>query len=130
METSLFLAKLFGLYVLIMSLVWACGGVVFRERVAECLESASFQVLSGIITVIMGLAIIAGHQVWEASWRGVITVIGYLVLVKGIVLLLWPEHMRRRAALFFDKRVMVVYLLIVAPAGAWLAWIGFTQSVS
>lgn len=127
METSLFLAKFFGLYVMVMSLVWACGGGAFRERVAKCLESPSFVVLSGIISVLMGSAIIAGHHVWEASWRSVITAIGYLALLKGIVLLLWPEHTRRRAALFLDRKVLAFYLLIVAPAGAWLAWIGFTN---
>ena len=128
MDTSIFLAKLIGLYAVIMALLWAAGGSSLHKRVEGCINDSGFLVLSGFFSVIVGLAILVGHHVWEANWRVAITILGYLALLKGIILLGWPSHLVKTSQLFFTAKGSLLYLIVVAPLGGWLAWLGFTAA--
>ena len=67
-----------------------------------------------------------GHHVWEANWRIAITIVGYLALLKGLVLLARPDHLVKTSRFFFEMKGRLLYLLVVAPLAGWLAWIGFS----
>ena len=84
METSLFLAKFFGLYLLVAGLLWLIRGKSFDRMVEGFLDDPGFVALSGFIALIMGLAIITAHNVWEPNWRVVITIFGYLAAQEHI----------------------------------------------
>ena len=51
MDLSLYLAKLIGLYGVIMSLLWFVSGTGFRKRMEECLENSGFLVVSGFLSL-------------------------------------------------------------------------------
>lgn len=125
METSLFLAKLIGLYAVIMGLLWLVSGSSIRKNIEACMEQPLFLVLSGFLALIAGLAIAIGHNVWVADWRLAITLIGYLSLLKGVVLLGWPKSLMMVSRPFLHAKGAVIYIVIIIPLGAWLAWIGF-----
>ena len=126
MDTSLFLAKLLGLYLIVASLLWLVRGQAFDRMVEALMDDPGIRALSGFLSLVIGLAMVTAHSVWEPNWRSVITVFGYLALGKGIWLLGWPE------AAMSVTRVMVrspfrfplvgVWLLL----GCWLAWLGFS----
>lgn len=126
METSLFLAKLIGLYGVLMSLLWVLGGAGFQTRMEECLRDSGFLVVSGFLAVMAGLALVVGHNVWEANWRVVITLVGYLSLLKGVTLLVWPDLLVNSSRFFLEARGKIFYAVVAAPLSGWLAWIGFS----
>jgi len=81
LETSIFLAKLLGLYGVIVA-----GGVLLNrkayQRVVEDLTKNSVLVyLAGIFALIFGLLIISFHNVWVLDWPVLITVIGCLGMI-------------------------------------------------
>ncbi len=126
METSLFLAKLIGLYGLVVCVLWLVRGKEFNRQIEESVGQPTFLILSGFLALIAGLAIVIGHNVWEANWRVAITIVGYLSLSKGIVMLGFPGHMTRVSRFFLEKKSSIVYGCVMIPLAAWLAWIGFT----
>ena len=70
MELSLFLAKLLGLYFLIIA-----ADLLFRRHqleatVAEVFASRALLAFSGSISVLLGLALVIAHPVYEANWSG------------------------------------------------------------
>ena len=91
MELSLFLAKLFGIYLLIMAVLWAVRGEVISKVIEEFLASRPMLFLSGLLALVVGIAMAIGHSVWELNWRGLITLFGYLSIAKGIARIGFPE---------------------------------------
>lgn len=47
----------------------------------------------GIMAAVAGALIILYHNTWEANWTTVITVLGYLALLKGALLLMFLKQM-------------------------------------
>jgi len=127
MELSLFLAKLFGLYLLVTAAVWALRGEVIAPAVEELFASRGMLFLSGVIALAVGLAIAIGHPVWEANWRGVITLFGYVSIAKGIARIGFPEFPRRATGLIRQRAAGWIWIGVMLVVGGYLSWVGFTN---
>ena len=127
MELSFFLAKLFGIYLLIMGVLWAVRGDVISGVVAEMFHSRPVMFLSGVIALAIGIAMAIGHSVWELNWRGLITLIGYLSVAKGIARIGFPEIPRKASTLITLGPAKWIWIGVVLVLGAYLTWVGFRQ---
>ena len=92
MGTSIFLAKLIGPVCLVIGLALLINGAAFRTLAGEFLDSPALMFLSGVITLPAGLAIVLTHNVWAADWRILITILGWLAVVGGLIRLLAPQR--------------------------------------
>ena len=126
MDTSLFLAKLLGLYMIVASLLWLVRGQAFDRMVEALLDDPGIRALSGFLSLIIGLAMVTSHSIWEPSWRGVITIFGYLALVKGVWLLGWPEAAMSVTRVMVRNPWRLALVTICLLLGGWLTCMGFT----
>jgi len=69
MELSLFLAKLFGIYLLIVAVLWAVRGDVISKVIEEFFASRAMLFMSGLLALAVGIAMAISHSVWELNWR-------------------------------------------------------------
>ena len=79
----------------------------------------------GIMSLSFGVAIVAGHNVWDSSWRVVITIIGYLALLKGVVILAWPNLIVEMSQGMLESGIMPFHMAFAAAFYGWLTWLGF-----
>lgn len=54
-------------------------------------DNAALTYLTGFIAVTFGLLIIGYHNLWVADWRVLITIIGWLALIKGLIFIVLPK---------------------------------------
>lgn len=127
MDLSLFLSKLLGLYLTI-----TCGLFLLypRKEVQALLEAftqdTALIVFSGAMTLLLGLALVIGHPIWEWSFRGVITVLGWITVLKGVLRLGFPQVTRRLAASAVRQLWYTPLIVLFALIGVWLTYVGFT----
>lgn len=91
MDVSIFLAKALGLYYVIVAIAMLVNYSKFTAFLNDYAKNPSLLLLSGFITLILGILLVLSHNVWEASWRVLITVIAWMALVKGIICLVCPK---------------------------------------
>jgi hypothetical protein len=90
---TLFIAKLIGLMFLVFSLLMATNKRVTLAGIDELVRSRGLMVIGGSLNLAVGLAIILGHQIWSGGvLTVVITLIGWLVALRGIVWLFTPQE--------------------------------------
>lgn len=91
MDTSTFLARLIGL----MFIVAGAFVLINKDRIRSIVNSLhndpALLTIAGMMNVLMGLLIVLSHNVWT-GWPILITVIGYLIIVKGLLRLFAPEQ--------------------------------------
>jgi hypothetical protein len=58
------------------------------ERIAE---DTGLILLSGILLLLAGVAIVRVHNVWSGGWRVLITVLGWLAVVSGLARMWFPQ---------------------------------------
>jgi len=91
MERSHFLAKLIGPVFIVGGLGMLFNAAAFRVMFERSLHDHMLIYLTGVLSLPTGLAIVVLHNEWKWHWPVMITVIGWLMVIGGIVRMLAPE---------------------------------------
>lgn len=124
MDLSIFLAKLLGLYMLIIAGAWLVSKEKLDESFKDLASSKGLIVFSGMINIALGLAIAIGHPIWQLNWVGLITLIGYLMIFKGVIRLLFTEKVQRDLSAMLTKGYWPIMALLIILGGI-LTYSGF-----
>jgi hypothetical protein len=90
MALSIFLAKILGVYLIIMFLLFATRKEEVTQAIKAFLADHGLILISGDISLIAGLAILIGHPIWVWEWPLVITLLGLLMVIRGILRIGYP----------------------------------------
>ncbi len=85
--TTIFLGRLFGLYLVAISV----GMLANRRRTLATLDemarSGPWMLFSGVVATAAELAVVLGHNVWSGgALPVVVTLVGWAALLKGVTL--------------------------------------------
>jgi hypothetical protein len=128
MQTSIFLAKLMGPILAIAGLAMLVNRKQLDAIAQEFLRSPTLFLLLGLIDFSVGLAIVLTHNVWAADWRLIITVLGWLLLVRGTVRLLVPDQIKPFATkLLRNPNVVTGSVGGVLVLGLTLSFFGYAR---
>ncbi len=122
---TVFLARFIGLFtVLLVVALLVRGSATVETAVAD----APVMLVYAIISLAAGLAMILGHNVWSGgALPVVVTLVGWLILVKGVVLLsITPEALKQILDRMQYGENYVFYLMPALVIGLYLTWAGFT----
>lgn len=124
MEWSPFFAKFLGIYLLIIVAIWLIRKEPFEIGVRDIILSNGMLALSGAIHIIIGLTIAILHPFWTADWRVLITLIGYISIIQGILRLAFPIQSRQNILKSLEKGYWV-WIIIAGTLGTVLTYNGF-----
>jgi len=87
------------------------------------------QKLLGLLALAAGLAMVLSHNVWSGgALPVVVTVIGWIILARGVVLLLLtPDAVARLFDAFRFADLFYLYAGIALLLGLYLTWEGFRR---
>lgn len=91
MDNALFIAKLLGPIYLILGF----GMLLNRQHMAglysEIAESPALMYLGAVLALVVGSLIVRFHNDWTLRWTLLITLLGWLAVLKGVLRVLAPE---------------------------------------
>jgi hypothetical protein len=128
MDTSIFLAKLMGPIFVIIGV----GLFLNRERylavVDEVILSKTLLYVFGIMALTGGLAVLLTHNVWVWDWPVVITIIAWLMVVRGSLRIVIPQQIEAIAKGMKDQlpTLLLISDMIVISVGLFLSWKGYS----
>jgi uncharacterized membrane protein HdeD (DUF308 family) len=126
MDTSLFLAKLIGPLMLAIGAGLLINQRGFKDMAADFLASRPLLFLSGLLTLLGGLAIVNTHNVWEIGWPILITVLGWLAIIGGTIRIVQPEFARAQGARMLEQpQTMMGSGIVYLVLGAILSYFGY-----
>ncbi len=126
METSLFLAQLIGPVLIVIGVGLLLKKTEFREMATDFLSSRALIFVSGLLTLVTGLAIVLTHNVWEFNWPVIITILGWLSVFGGVFRILFPDSVQSVGTSMLDKpAMMTVSGVIQIVLGLWLSYVGY-----
>lgn len=126
METSLLLAKIMGSYLFIAGIMCALRYNFFRQVVNDYFDSPALVLMGGAINIILGLLVINVHNVWEINWKIVITLMGYLMFMKGILHWFFQDIASSMASKVSQGSFYLYASIVMVMLGIYLAYIGYS----
>ncbi len=91
MDTSTFIAQLSGIVFAVLGLSMALNKKWTANAVEEIIKNQGTLWLAGLITVILGALCVVSNNHWTSGLPLFITVLGWLTLLKGALILLFPN---------------------------------------
>lgn len=124
MDLTLFLARIVGLYLLFIGLFYLARRNDLRKMVSEFYQSSALVVMSGCLSIIFGLLIVLNYNVWAWHWTVLPTLVGWILLVRGLIRLFFPSTDKEFAkksstdnAMIFSGIVMIVVAFVLVYQG-------------
>ncbi len=126
METSVFIARIFGLCYLVVGVGFMFNRKAFQRVMEDFCKNAALVFYGGILTLVIGVVIILTHNVWVAGWTVIITVIGWLAFIKGIWIIVFPNTVSGFIQAYQkNENLPMVHAIAALVFGVVLTFFGF-----
>ena len=115
MSISIFLGQVLGVYLFLSSIAMLINFKFYKKHILEyVIKNPALLLICGGVSFIIGLIIVVTHNIWIVSWEVVVTIIGWIILIKGLWILFFPKSISK----MFIKKKKDHFGLV-----KWLNWI-------
>ena len=129
MQPAVFIARLIGPTFVAVGAGILLNGPFYTALIVEAVHSPTLIYFSGLMALIPGLAILNVHRGWTADWRVIVTILGWLLVIGGVIRLVLPAT---TATLAWNKcrppAVLLIVAAIVLVVGGWLSFVGYRRA--
>lgn len=128
MDRSVFLARLVGPTLGTISVGMLVNLSIYENVIAEGLHPGILLYLSGLLSLLAGLAIVNLHNIWRPDWRVILTFLGWLMTIGGIFRIVVPElAVAVGSSIYGGRTSTIVVALLVGGLGAFLCFKGYAR---
>lgn len=113
METTLVLAKISGLMCLLIGLS-VLNKNFMTTIVDEVLNNKALFWFIGFVAALIGSIVLAFYSTWSAHWPVLLTIVGWLALLKGIAIMLFPGYMNHSVYRKFKASGIIMFSGVIA----------------
>ena len=126
MTMEILLAQVIGAYLVLEGLVLLIRKKFVVNILNDLSSNKALMYVTGAMVFVLGLLIVLNHNVWEATWQVIPTIVGWFMVVVGVAICLTPKVVLGATRSVARNRNVVMLTGIVGLAlGAYLLYVGF-----
>jgi len=124
--TDIGIFQILGLIYLAIGLGMLASPRFYKEMLNKMIDNEAVLFLTGLLVLIVGYLLVAYHNIWINGWTIIITIFGWLALLKGLMMVVIPGKSIKLYKIFkINEKQMSVYGLIVFVLGIILTYFGY-----
>lgn len=97
----------------------------YRRLIEDFYRNAAVVYLAGFMAVVLGSLVVVHHNLWVTDWRVLITILGWLALIKGVLLIVFPGFVQGYSRPFLGERGLMWFPPTAAFLGLLFGYFGF-----
>lgn len=127
MDTSYLLARILGIAIIVIY----SGVLINKDKYLTFWKTLSEQpvtfFITGFLALVLGLILTQIHNVWTFDWRVLITLLGWLMLISGVLRIVFPQVVLNFANKLMGKgeKTVTVAASIMLLLGVFLTYVGY-----
>ncbi len=126
MDTSVLLARIIGPYMLIATIGLYANRNACDRLFDDLRDQPLLLMVIGAFTLILGLLMLQFHNVWALDWRVLITLIGWIMLIKGTLAIIAPQILTKIAKHYKSNDTLLnIQAVIAAFFGILMSYMGY-----
>ena len=122
MELSILIAKIISVIYISAGIAVLIGTVNFNDIVNDFEKSPALAFIAGSVGIIIGVILIENHNLWVKNWTVLITLISWLFLIGGVIVVIIPKSLSYYKDIFINSRLIGIFMIIFGMA---LGYFGF-----
>ena len=100
---AIWISKFLGPLVLVLSVRMMLAPVGLQETTRLFLADSPLVLVSGILAMTAGLAIVNTHNLWTLDWTLIVTLFGWALVLGGATRILAPAFVNRVGSRMIDR---------------------------
>lgn len=122
---SIFLGKFLGVYLLALFLL-----LIFRKDetnavIKKITDDSGLLAVTGMINLLIGIAVVVVHTIFVSDWRVLITLLGYFMILRGVMRIAFQKNAKDLLKKMVKGTNGVVTMAIMLIVGLVLVYYGF-----
>lgn len=123
MDASLVAAKLLGTYLIVSGLFLVLRGKTLPNMLKDFFGHPAMVYLTGVLLIVLSALYLIENNIWDGTWKTVVTVLAWAVFVKGIAYIFVPDTLHRMVSKRFLASVNL-YGIVAIVLGVSLLYVG------
>jgi hypothetical protein len=104
MHASIFIAKLLGPIFLVVAVAILVNRERFQIILQEFIRSPAWLYWAGFVGLLAGMAMVLTHNIWVPDWRLIITLIGWVTVVRALISIFRPQWIVTAGTVILEHR--------------------------
>lgn len=125
MDLSVFVAQVVAVVYLSIGVGMLFDGAYYKKLLDNFYKDQTCMYVGGLLALIIGFALVTFHNEWVKSWEVLVTIIGWLALIKGISLLAFPSKSLELSKSMTKAKNVSTLSIIVIVVGLVFGYFGF-----
>jgi hypothetical protein len=113
MTLSILVAKILALTYISAGIAALSGKITFSQMMEDFERSPGLTFITGFMTLIFGVILVTYHNIWVKNWTVLITLIGWISVLKGIRLIAFPQSNAYFKSWYKNSKVWGICMLFV-----------------
>ena len=123
-DASIF--QILGLAYLAIGLGMLVSPRFYKEMLKKMIDNEAVLFVTGLLVFVIGYFLVAYHNIWIGGWTIIITIFGWLALLKGLMMIVIPEKsIKLYNSIKISGRQLSVYGVIVFVLGIIFTYLGY-----
>jgi len=128
-EPVIYIARFAGRVFIVIGVGILANLSFYSGMVAEAVRSPTLIYIAGILSLTAGLAILGAYRAWTADWRVVVTILGWLCVIGGIIRVVLPRLTASLATTIYSTTTpMAIAGIVALVLGGFLCFQGYRQA--
>ena len=123
-DASIF--QILGLAYLTIGLGMLASPRFYEEMLNKMIDNEAVLFVTGLLVLVIGYFLVAYHNIWTSGWTIIITIFGWLALLKGLMMVVIPEKSIKLYNLIkISEGQLSIYGVIVFVLGIIFTYLGY-----
>jgi hypothetical protein len=128
MEPAVFIARLVGPLFVALGVGILLTLALYTDMIAEAVQIPTLIYIWGVLALTAGLAMLNVYRAWTSDWRVIVTVLGWLFVIAGVIRIVLPRVTATMATTIFSgPTAMAITAVIVLVVGGFLSFEGYRR---
>ena len=126
MEMTLFIAQVMGVFFTVVGVGILLNPMRMKNAMEEVKRNYLFPYFGGVTALFIGLLIVLNHNVWDGLLESLVSLVGWLSILKGVFMILLPQKTVSAMMEKFMGTQMTRFMGVVAVVlGLYFVYQGF-----
>lgn len=91
MDFAISFSRIIGIFYLLAGVSFLLNKSFYNDIMKKAKKDIGFLFVMSSLSLVTGLLVIINHNIWVKEWYVLVTLLGWLLAVKGSVFLLFPD---------------------------------------
>ncbi len=124
MELSILVARILSVIYISTGIAVILGTVDLNEIVQGLIRSPALTFIAAAVAIAGGLILVDQHNLWVKDWRVIITLVSWMFLLGGVVVVVYPKFLLIYNEALKNSRLLGSFML---SFGLILGYFGFLK---